>query len=118
MFIVGALATYAFLSGVQQSSALSRPKIVITNIQSTYVDDCAAYGSQTSDVTFSATLVNTGGAGYADIGYDIGSQQVTANTYYVGASSELSISDGVTVHTCYGSTAPTYEIVLLQERPA
>ena len=118
VIIVGAILATAFITGVQQASNLSRPNINVTNLYSWYSEDCGVYGTQTTTWHFSATLVNTGGAGYADIGYDVNEQQVTTNTYYVASNYQLPVSTGVTVNACYGSTTPTYNVVLLSQRPA
>jgi len=63
-------------------------------------------------------VLRTGGAGYVEIGYDANDQQITQNTYYISARTELPISQSATLNVCYGSTDPTYDIVLLAERPA
>ena len=115
--VVGALAAYAFFSTVQQSANLSQPNIAVTDSHSSYTSDCGVFGTNTSKVYFSATLVNTGGSGFADVGYDINGQQIQYNTYYVGASSQLPVSDSVTVSACYNSST-TYSVVLLSQRPA
>ena len=116
--IVGAVVAGAFLAGVQQAAVLSKPNVVVTNTHAYTTDDCGAYGTQTTEWQWTATLVNTGGAGYVEIGYDANDQQITQNTYYVSARSELPISQSATLNVCYGSTDPTYDIVLLAERPA
>ena len=119
VIIVGGVLAVVFLTGVQQAANLSaKPNIAITNEHSTYTENCGVYGSQTTTFDFSATLVNTGCAGYVDIAYDVNDVQVTANTYYVSANSQLPISDGVTVNACYGSAIPTFSMVLLSERSA
>jgi len=118
VIIAGAVIAGAFFAGIQQSSNLSTPNIAVTNTQGTYSDDCGVYGTQTTTWDWSATLVNTGGNGFANIGFDVNGQQVTENTYYVGTTSQLPITHSSTLNACYGSTTPTYRIVLLSERPA
>jgi hypothetical protein len=118
VLVVGAVIAGALFAGVQQSSNLSTPNIAVTNTDGTYRENCGAFGDQTTTWDWSATLVNTGGGGYADIGYDVNGQQVTQNTYYVSAKSQLPITQGLTVNACYGSTIPNYSIVLLAERSA
>ena len=113
--VVGAVLAGAFFAGIQQASNLSTPNVAISNYHGSYTEDCSVYGSQTSAWDWSATLVNTGGAGFAEIGYNVNGQQVTHNTYYVSANSQLPISQSATVSACYGSTTPTYAIVLLAE---
>src|SRR5256885_4077678 len=114
--VVGAVVVGAFLAGVQNAAVLSKPNVAVTNTQGTYAEDCGAYGSQSTTWDWSATLVNTGGAGFANIGFDVNGQQVTQNDYYVSAMSQLPITHSSTVNECYGSTIPTYRIVLLSER--
>jgi|SRR5438552_9424128 len=114
--VVGAVIAGAFLAGVQNAAVLSKPNVAVTNTQGTYTDDCGAYGSQSTTWDWSATLVNNGGAGFANIGFDVNGQQVTQNDYYVSAMSQLPITHSATVDVCYGSTTPTYDIVLLAER--
>ena len=116
--VVGAVVVGAFLAGVQNAAVLSKPKVSVTNTQGTYAEDCGAYGSQSTTWDWSATLVNTGGAGFANIGFDVNGQQVTQNDYYVSAMSQLPITHSSTVNVCYDSTTPTYDIVLLAERSA
>lgn len=118
VIVVGAVIAGAFFAGIQQASNLSTPNIAVTNGHSSYAEDCGAFGSDTTNWDWSATLVNTGGSGFADIGYDVNGQQVIQNTYNVGASSQVPITDSLTVSACYGSAVPTYNIVLLSERPA
>ena len=117
--IVGALAAYAFFAGIQQSAnLLAQPNVTVTNAHGTYLEDCGAFGSQTTQWSFTADLVNTGGAGYAVLSYDVNGQTVTTNNYYVAANTQIPVSDGVTVHACYSTTTPTYDIILLSQRPA
>jgi hypothetical protein len=118
VIVVGAVIAGAFFAGIQQASNLSTPNVVVTNTHSSYYENCGAFGTQTTRWDWSATLVNTGGSGYADIGYDVNGQQVTQNTYYVAASYQTPITQSLTVNACYGSTIPTYSIVLLAERSA
>ena len=116
--IVGALLAGSFLSRILQSSSLSTPKVAVTNPQGSITDDCGVYSISTTTWTFTATLVNTGASGIANIGYNVNGQQVASNTYSVPAGSQLPISESVTLHQCYGSTTPPYSIVLLSERSA
>jgi len=118
VIVVGALVAGAYFAGVQQSANLASPNMAITNMSSTYYDNCGVLGNHTTKWYFDATLVNTGGSGYAEVGYNVNGQQVTWNTYYVPSHSELPISDSVRVSDCYGSTTPTYTIVVLSERSA
>ena len=64
VIIVGAAVAFSFLTGVQQAANLSKPNVAITNTDGTYTEDCGTYGTQTTDFHLSATLVNTGGAGF------------------------------------------------------
>jgi len=116
--VVGAVVAGAFLAGVQTASVLSKPSVSVTNTQGAYTPDCGAYGSQSTTWDWSATLVNNGGAGFVSIGFDVNGQQVTQDNYYVSAMSQLPITHSSTVNECYGSTIPTYGIVLLTERSA
>src|SRR5437870_4646281 len=116
--VVGAVVVGAFLAGVQNVAVLSKPNVTVTNTQGTYAEDCGAYGSQSTTWDWSATLVNTGGAGFANIGFDVNGQQVTQNDYYVSAMSQLPITHSSTVNECYGSTIPMHRIVLMAERLA
>jgi len=116
VIVVGAVIAGAFFAGIQQASNLSTPNVVVTNAQSRYYENCGAFGSQTTRWDWSAALVNTGGRGFADIGFDVNGQQVTQNTYFVAASYQTPITQSVTLHECYGSTTPTFDIVLLSER--
>jgi hypothetical protein len=118
VIVVGAVIAGAFFAGIQQASNLSTPNIAVTDAHSSYVEDCGAFGSHTTTWDWSATLVNTGGSGFADIGFDVNGQQVTQNTFYVSATSQHPITQGLTVNACYGSTIPSYSIVLLAERSA
>ena len=118
VIVIGVVVAGAFLAGVQQAAVLSKPNVTVTNTHGYTTDDCGAYGTQTTEWQWTATLVNTGGAGYADIGYDANDQQVTQNTYYIAARAELPVSQSATLSACYGSTEPTYDIVLLAERSA
>src|SRR6266540_1967334 len=85
VIVVGAVIAGAFYSGIQQASNLP-PNVVVTNAHSSYYENCGAFGTQTTRWDWSATLVNTGGSGFADVGFDVNGQQVTQNTYYVAAS--------------------------------
>jgi hypothetical protein len=115
VIVVGAVIAGAFYAGIQQAANLP-PNVAVTNTHSDYYENCGAFGTQTTRWDWSATLVNTGGSGFADIGYDVNGQQVTQNTYYVAASYQTPITQSLTVSACYGSTIPTYNIVLLAER--
>jgi len=116
--VVGAVLVGAFLAGVQQSAVLSKPNVAMTNTHAFTNVDCGVFATNTTTWYWSATLVNTGGNGFADVGYDVNGQQVTQNTYYVSATSQLPITQSASLNVCYGSTNPTYEIVLLAERSA
>jgi hypothetical protein len=115
VIVGGAFIAGAFYAGIQQASNLP-PNVAVTNTHSTSYENCGAFGTQTTRFDMSATLVNTGGSGFADVGFDVNGQQVTQNTYYVAASYQTPITDSLTVNACYGSTIPTYNIVLLAER--
>jgi hypothetical protein len=116
VIVVGAVIAGAFFAGIQQASNLSTPNVAVTNAHSSYTENCGTFGSHTTTWDWSATLVNTGGRGFADIGFDVNGQQVTQNTYFVSANSQVPITQGLTVNSCYGSTIPNYGIVLLAER--
>jgi hypothetical protein len=118
VIVVGAVIGGAFLTGIQQASNLSQPNIAITNYHGSYTEDCGAYGTNTTAFDLTATLANTGGGGFADIGFKVNGQQVRSNTYHINAHSDLPIDERFTLDACYGSTGPTYAIVVLSERSA
>ncbi len=57
--------------------SLSKPNVAVTDTHGYTTDDCGVFGTQTTAWRWTATLVNTGGAGFVDIGYDANGQQVT-----------------------------------------
>jgi len=117
--VVGAIVASAFFAGVLQASNLrALPNIELSNAQGTYREDCGTYGTQTTNFQLSATVVNTGGAGYASFAYEVNGQQNDMKTYFFPADSHSVISDSFTVHACYGSAIPVYTVTLLSERPA
>jgi len=118
VIVVGAVIAGAFLAGVQNASVLSEPNVALTDTHGYVTGHCGAYLTNTTDWDWSATLVNTGGGGFVDIGYYVNGQQVSHNTYYVNAKSQLPITQSITLNECYGSTNPTYRIAVLAERSA
>jgi hypothetical protein len=118
VIVVGAAIAGAFLTGIQQASNLSGPNVAVTNYHGSYTEDCGAYGSNTTAFDLTATLANTGGAGFVDVGFRVNSQQVRTNSYHINAHADLPIDESFTLDGCLGSTHPTYEIVVLAERSA
>jgi len=118
VIVVGAVIAGAFLTGIQQASNLSEPNVAITNYHGSYTEDCGAYGTNTTACDLTATLANTGGGGFVDIGFKVNGQQARSNTYHINAHSDLPIDESFSLDGCYGSTSPTYAIVVLSERSA
>jgi hypothetical protein len=115
--LVGSIFAYSYIH-VLQAQNLPKPNVALTNIGGTYVEDCGPSGSQTTTFNMSVTVVNTGGNGIANLGYDVNGQQITSEGYYVHANTQLPIFHFVTVHACYGAQPPTYTVVLLSEQAA
>jgi hypothetical protein len=116
--VIGVAFAAAFSIGVFQAVSTSSepPNINITNTSGTYQASAGCIlGSGSTEFTISATLVNTGASGYANIAYEVNGVQQATNTYYVGSQSQLPITQSFTVSTCY-STTPTYSVLLLSQR--
>ena len=116
VIVVGVVLAGDLLAGREQALAPTKPNVAIIDPQGSYTDDCGAGGSKQTKWHFKATLVNTGGTGFAEIGYDVNGQQVQQNTYYIYYKSTAFVAESATVNVCYGTTTPTYAIVLLAER--
>ncbi len=101
-----------------QSSTLSSPKIVVTNTDGTYSQDCGVLGSGDTTWTFSATLVNTGASGYADVDFNVNGNRLTSNNYFVSSQSQLPISTSAMTHDCSSQAGSTYSITISQQTPA
>lgn len=115
--LVGSIFASAIVT-IQARQNLPRPNMVLTNIGGTYVENCGPFGSQTTTFNITVTVVNTGGNGIANLGYDVNGQQVLSEPYYVPANTQLPIRAIFTVHTCYGTQTPTYTVLLLSEQAA
>ncbi len=115
--LVGSIFAYSYIQ-VLHAQNLPKPNVALTNIGGTYVEDCGPSGSQTTTFNMTVTVVNTGGNGIANLGYDVNGQQITSEGYYVPANTQLPIRAIFTVHACYGAQPPTYTVVLLSEQAA
>jgi hypothetical protein len=118
VIVVGGF-TAAVLPAIQRSaSQLNAPNVNVTNGHAYGTENCGLLGDQTTSWSFTATLVNTGGQGYADVNFEINGAIVTSNTYFVGAQSSLPISDAVTLHVCQVPSTSNFNIVLASQRSA
>jgi len=115
--LVGSIFVYSYIQ-VLHAQNLPKPNMALTNISGTYVEDCGPSGSQTTTFNMTVTVVNTGGNGIANLGYDVNGQQIASEGYYVHASSQLPIRAIFTVQACYSMQAPTYTVILLSEQAA
>jgi hypothetical protein len=115
--LVGSIFAYSYIQ-VLHAQNLPKPNMALTNIGGTYVEDCGPSGSHTTTFNMTVTVVNTGGNGIANLGYDVNGQQITSEGYYVPASTQLPIRAIFTVQACYGAQRPTYTVVLLSEQAA
>ncbi len=115
--LVGSIFAYSYIQ-VLHAQNLPKPNMALTNIGGTYVEDCGPSGSQTTTFNMTVTVVNTGGNGIANLGYDVNGQQITSEGYYVHANTQLPIRAIFTVQACYGTQTPTYTAVLLSEQAA
>ena len=113
--LVGSIFAYSYIQ-VLHAQNLPKPNMALTNIGGTYVEDCGPSGSQTTTFNMTVTVVNTGGNGIANLGYDVNGQQITSEGYYVHANTQLPIRAIFTVQACYGTQTPTYTVVLLSEQ--
>jgi hypothetical protein len=118
VIVVGAVIAGAFFAGIQQASNLSTPNVAVTDYHGTFTEDCGAYATNTTAFELTATLANTGGSGFVDMGFKVNGQQVRSNTYHINAHSDLPIDESFSLNGCFGSTSPTYAIVVLSERSA
>jgi len=115
--LVGSIFAYSYIQ-VLHAQNLPKPNVALTNIGGTYLEDCGPSGSQTTTFKMTVTVVNTGGNGIANLGYDVNGQHVASEDYYVAANSQLPIRHIFTVQACYSAQAPTYTAVLLSEQAA
>ena len=115
--LVGSIFAYSYIQ-VLHAQNLPKPNVALTNIGGTYVEDCGPSGSQTTTFNMTVTVVNTGGNGIANLGYDVNGQQITSESYYVHPNTQLPIRAIFTVQACYGAQPPTYTVVLLSEQAA
>src|SRR5260370_42229918 len=99
---VGSVLGYSYIQGLHAQN-LPKPNVALTNIGGTYVKDCGPSGSQTTTFNMTVTVVNTGGNGIANLGYDVNGQQITSEGHYVHANTQLPIFHIVTVHAIYGA---------------
>lgn len=118
--IVGAIVAVIIVAGVAASfqQQATTPNIEVTNRQGTYSRSCGSYYSNTTTWTLSATLVNTGGRGYAEIAYQLNGATVTSNNYFVNSQSSKDISYGFTLNSCQDPAGSTYNIIVLSQRGA
>jgi len=126
IIIVGVVAVVAAGIGGAAYYVELQPKIVVTNTDAYYSQSygCSYGGSRYTTWHWSATLVNTGGGGFADIGYVVSDPvtgkdlQASSNTYFVPAHSQLSIEASQDIDGCYASTpsTPSYDIVVVSQR--
>jgi ABC-type lipoprotein release transport system permease subunit len=114
--LVGAALAGGFFTGSQQTVSLSKPEVTITDTHGSYVDTCGIGGSKQTKWDWSETLVNAGGTGYVDIGYNVNGQQVMQSSHYVYAKSSAFVEESHILNVRYGSTTPTFSIVVLAER--
>lgn len=75
-----------------------QPNIEITNF--TVVDRRPPVCFTGGFVDYAFTLENTGGAGFATVGYRIDGQILGNSTYYVGQNSQTPVSYSVELHDC------------------
>jgi len=118
VIVVGAVLAGGFLAGTQQAVELTKPNITVTDSHGYYTEDCGTGGSKQTIWHWAVTLVNNGATGFADIGYDVNGYQVMQTTHYVPYKAQDNVKESTTLNVCYGSTAPTYAIVVLAERSA
>jgi hypothetical protein len=115
--LVGSIFAYSYIQ-VLHAQNLPKPNVALTNIGGTYVEDCGPSGSQTTTFNMTVTVVNTGGFGIANLGYDVNGQQASSESYYVHENTQFPIIHIFTVQACYGAQRPTYTVVLLSEQAA
>ena len=126
VIIVGIVVVAVFVLGLrigtlQQQAAQQQaadPNIEVTNRQGVYSRDCGGYASNTTTWTLSATLVNTGGRGYAEIAYQLNGATVTSNNYFVNSQSSLDIRYAFSLNSCQDPAGSTYSIVVTSQRGA
>ncbi len=118
VLIIAAIGVPLYNNYVSQTSNLSSPKIVVTNTDGTYSQDCGVLGSGDTTWTFSATLVNTGASGYADVDFNVNGNRLTSNNYFVSSQSQLPISTSAMTHDCSSQAGSTYSITISQQTPA
>jgi len=118
VIVIGAALAAGILGGNQQAAFLTKPDIGITDSYGSYTDGCGTAGQGKTIWHWKVTLVNTGASGFVDIGYDVNGHQVMQSTHYVPYKTSDYVRESTTLNVCYGSTTPTYSIVLLSERPA
>src|SRR5260370_8295278 len=103
---VGSVLGYSYIQGLHAQN-LPKPNVALTNIGGTYVEDCGPSGSQTTTFNMTVTVINTGGNGIANLGYDVNGQQITSEGYYLPANSHLPIRAIFTVQTSHAAQAPS-----------
>ncbi len=119
VIIIGVVG-FVLLGGLtlfRQPSNLPKPNVLITNTHGVYSETDCGNTNALSNFLLNATLINNGLTGYAKIGFYINELSVKNVTYLLNMGSQLPISEIFTLHSCYGTTHPTYAIVLLDEWP-
>ncbi len=113
--IVGAILAVIIVALIASAFIVAQPSIHVTDAHAYSVEDCGFLGSRTTRWSFSATLVNTGGRGYAEVAYQINSTTVTSNNYFVNSQSSLLVSASVDLSVCHVSKSSTFDIVVLSQ---
>ncbi len=101
----------------------SQPKIAIKGFGTSWIQsdkECSSGNHEISNGNWSAILVNTGGSGFADLGFYIDGLQVTRGGFNVPAHSETVAQQSLSINGCYHISAnpPNYDVVILSQRAA
>ncbi len=98
----------------------SLPKIVVHGFGASWIQSnkCNSGNYGITNWNWSATLINTGGGGFAEVGYYISNNQATTNSYYVPAHSQIFVVESLAINSCYyvSTSLPTYNVVVLSQR--
>lgn len=99
----------------------SQPKIVVKGFGWGYMqsdNECLSGFHEITRGNWSAILVNTGGSGFADVGFYLDSLQVAHGSFHIPAHSETTVQQTLSINGCYHVTTipPNDNVVIVSQR--
>jgi hypothetical protein len=112
VIVIGAgIAAYGINQVYRAATTPQQPNIVVTDAHSQ--ESCPAFGNPVGYWT--ATLINTGASGYANLNFILNGQTITSNTYYVAGGYSLPISESASMTSCPNAATSSFSIIVASQ---